>query len=179
MNKNSLILWLAQGFGTGRIPIAPGTFGSLLGLLWLGLLLLPGNWWFYLGGMCGGLGISVWCCGQAERLLQQKDPGSIVLDEMVAIPVCFASWMALEYYRHGTLPPFASLPRPGAWLWILGLFVAFRFFDIVKPWPIGRSQALPGGWGITADDLIAALYVNALCLLLHYSGFHLPLRSSY
>jgi phosphatidylglycerophosphatase A len=43
-----------------------------------------------------------------------------------------------------------------------GFFAAFRFFDVLKPWPVRQSQALPGGWGVTVDDLLAALYVNLL-----------------
>jgi phosphatidylglycerophosphatase A len=167
LNKASLILWVAQGFGVGRIPLTPGSFGSLLGLLWVALLLWPGNFWLWLIGMTGGIGASIWLCDQAERLLQQTDPSSVVIDEIVAMPVCFAGWIALEWYRHGALPSPVAMLRPGAWPWVLALFVAFRFFDIVKPWPVKQSQALPGGWGVTADDLLAALYVNVIFLLLH------------
>ena len=57
----------------------------------------------------------------------------------------------------------------GVWRLVIGLgvFAAFRFFDATKPWPVRQSQALPGGWGITVDDVLAAIYVNALVLLVY------------
>jgi phosphatidylglycerophosphatase A len=159
-----LILWIAQGFGIGRIPFAPGTLGSLVGVLWLLLLLAPGQLWVWLIGMLGGIALSVWACGRAEKRLQRTDPGSVVLDEIVAIPVCFAGWTILELQRHERLLSPAGLFQPGAWPWLLAVLAGFRFFDILKPWPIRQSQALPGGWGVTADDLLAAVYVNLLFL---------------
>ena len=81
------VVWVAQGFGVGRIPFAPGTFGSGLGLVWLAVLLrLPDPRWMLLA-MALSVGLSVWFCGWAETALQQKDPGSVVLDEVVAVPV--------------------------------------------------------------------------------------------
>ncbi len=59
---NVFLLWLAQGFGVGRIPMAPGTFGSLLGVAWFALLLLPSNLWFFLGGMFFGVAASIRLC---------------------------------------------------------------------------------------------------------------------
>jgi phosphatidylglycerophosphatase A len=52
----------------------------------------------------------------------------------------------------------------------IGVFAAFRFFDVAKPWPVRQSQALPGGWGITVDDFLAAFYVNAVVLLVFGAG---------
>ena len=52
------------------------------------------------------------------------------------------------------------------WHWSVVIVLLFRLFDITKPWPIGASQALPGGWGVTIDDLLAALYVNIIMLFL-------------
>src|SRR5262249_7453024 len=100
-----------------------------------------------------------------EKLLNRKDPGSVVLDEIAAIPVCFIGWIVLVM-RHSD-----SLPAPGyffshsTWLPTLGVFAAFRLFDVIKPWPVRQSQSLPGGWGITVDDLLAAVYVNGVVLL--------------
>src|SRR2546423_13450399 len=93
----TLALWIAQGFGIGRIPFAPGTFGSALGLLWLALLLHTGNLWLYLAGIAFGLALSVWLCGIAEKILQQKDPSSVVLDEIAAIPVCFSGFAIVSW----------------------------------------------------------------------------------
>lgn len=164
--KNRFILWLAQGFGVGRIPSAPGTFGSLVGLLWFGVLLIPHSFEIYLGGMLAGFALSVWICGEAEKILKQKDPGSIVLDEIVAIPLCFF-WVIL---KHRTFDPVLTIDaywRPDGSIGLLQtlmLFGAFRLFDIWKPWPVSQSQRLPGGWGVTFDDLLAAFYVNLVAL---------------
>ena len=75
-----LALWIAQGFGIGRIPVAPGTFGSIPGLLWFILLLRTGNLWLFLAGIIAGALLSVWLCGISEKVLGRKDPGSVVLD---------------------------------------------------------------------------------------------------
>src|SRR4051794_37379281 len=69
-------LWIAQGFGIGRISRAPGTFGSVLGVLWFAILLAAGNLWVLVGGAAAGAALSVWLCGVAERILKQQDPGS-------------------------------------------------------------------------------------------------------
>lgn len=159
-------LWIAQGFGIGRIPFAPGTFGSLAGLVWFGLLLATGNIWSFLAGTVLGLVFSVWLCGLAERLIGQKDPGSVVLDEITAMPVCFSSWIGLGYWHAGTFPGIDFFSFRGNWLLTGGIFVAFRLFDIWKPWPIRQSQLLPGGWGITVDDFLAAIYVSLLVYVL-------------
>lgn len=161
---NSLKLYIAQGFGVGRIPWAPGTFGSLVGLLWVFLLASTRNFWFYVGGMAVAVVLSVWLCGFAERILKRTDPPSVVLDEIVALPLCFLPWMASEWFRLGTLPALEGfLGRRTVWATLI-VFGLFRFFDVVKPWPVRHSQRLPGGWGITVDDLLAAVYVALVSL---------------
>jgi phosphatidylglycerophosphatase A len=162
-------LWLAQGFGLGRIPLAPGTFGSVAGVLWFGLLLATGTFWLFAAGTLGALALSVWLCGEAEKTLGQKDPGSVVLDEIAALPVCFWAWVAIQFWKTGSLPGFAWFFSARTWPTTLGLFVAFRFFDVTKPWPVHQSQSLPGGWGVTIDDVLAAVYVNILVLAV-YAG---------
>jgi phosphatidylglycerophosphatase A len=152
---NSLSLWVAQGFGAGRIPVAPGTFGSLIGLLWFFILLRTGNFWLYVLGTFLGLALSVWLCGKAERILNQTDPGSIVLDEISAMPLCFLVWLGVPWFARGEWPA----PK---WPLILIIFALFRIMDIAKPWPIRRTQNLRGGWGVTVDDALAAIYVAAL-----------------
>ena len=159
-------LWIAQGFGIGRIPFAPGTFGSLAGLVWFALLLATGNFWSFLLGTLLGLSLSVWLCGFAERVLGQKDPGSVVLDEVTAMPMCFSSWIGARYWQTGTFPGIEAFSFKTNWLLTGGIFVAFRLFDIWKPWPIRQSQVLPGGWGVTIDDFLAAIYVSLLVLVL-------------
>ena len=162
-------LWVAQGFGVGRIPVAPGTFGSVVGVLWFGLLLLTGSLWLFVAGTIAAIALSVWLCGAAEKTLGQTDPGSVVLDEIAAIPVCFLGWVAVLVFKTGALPGVAQFFSAPTWPLTLGVFVAFRFFDVAKPWPVYQSQSLPGGWGVTIDDVLAAVYVNAVVLLV-YAG---------
>src|SRR5581483_4497437 len=159
-----ILLWIAQGFGIGRIPAAPGTFGSVLGLLWFALLLLTGNLWLVLAGMVAGLALSVWVCGVGERVLAEKDPGSVVFDEIDEVTVCFLGWLIIVFSRTGAVPPVEYFLARSHWPLVLGIFTAFRVFDILKPWPVRGSQSLPGGWGVTVDDLLAAVYVNLMVL---------------
>lgn len=160
------IVWIAQGCGIGRIPFAPGTWGSLLGFVWFGLLVGTGSFLIYGIGVVLGALASVWICGEAEKRLGMTDPGSVVLDEIVAIPLCFAGWMTSRHLQG------QGMPEPGYFLegigaaWTLAVFGLFRLFDIAKPWPVRQTQRLPGGWGVTADDLAAALYVNFVLLFM-------------
>jgi phosphatidylglycerophosphatase A len=163
-------LWIAQGFGVGRIPVAPGTFGSVIGLVWFGLLLVSNHLWIFVAGSILGVFLSVWLCGFGEKILRQKDPGSVVLDEITAMPVCFSSWIALRVWKTGALPGLDYFLSRGNWLLTIGVFVAFRIFDIWKPWPVRQSQNLPGGWGITIDDLLAAIYVSLVVLIIGLLG---------
>jgi phosphatidylglycerophosphatase A len=166
---NAFLLWLAQGFGIGRIPVAPGTFGSVVGLIFFALLLLAGNLLVFLIGCLIGFALSVWLCGVGEKVLNAKDPGSVVFDEIAAIPVCFLGWIAIQLWKSGSFPNPEFFFSKQNWLTTLSVFVAFRFFDVLKPWPVRQSQSLPGGWGVTIDDFLAALYVNAVVLAV-YSG---------
>src|ERR1700716_1249273 len=97
----SFTLWLAQGFGAGRIPFMPGTFGSALGILWTIILLATRNLWWYLIGTAAGLLLSVWLCGAAERILRKKDPSSVVLDEISAMPICFLAIFCRDWFSKG------------------------------------------------------------------------------
>jgi phosphatidylglycerophosphatase A len=160
----ALILWAAQGFGIGRIPVAPGTWGSLLGAGWLLVLLAPGRPWVYITGLLLSAFLSVWLCGRAEKILGRTDPGSVVMDEIIAVPLCFAVWIAHYASQAGHFPGPGALLESNQLPVFIGLVAAFRFFDIVKPWPVHQSQRLPGGWGITVDDLLAAFYVNLVYL---------------
>ena len=158
-----LALLLARGFGSGLAPKGPGTVGSLVGLLWLALLLAPGETWFFDLGLVASVILAVWACGRAETLLGQHDPGCIVLDEIVAVPLCFLvplHLVALGLHSHfpNTREFLEDFP---VWFAALG-FIAFRVFDIWKPWPVRQVQKLPGGWGIVADDLLAAGWVNVV-----------------
>jgi phosphatidylglycerophosphatase A len=144
-------LVLATGFGVGLIPVMPGTFGSLLGLLLAWILGLSG-WPIGLRLAAEAViflaGIPI--CGRAARLFGRTDPGSVVYDEIAAMPIVFLSvpWVFTT-----------SLAVPAA---VLG-FVWFRVFDIAKPWPIRRLEQAHGGLGIMIDDVAAAIY--AACAL--------------
>lgn len=139
-----LILLLATGCGLGWAPVAPGTFGSLAGLLWAwGVQELPGPAWIGWLAAATAILLSVPICQQASVSLGDKDPGAVVLDEIVALPLVFG----------------CGLLRLTPTLLVLG-FVAFRVLDILKPPPARQLERLSGGWGIVADDLIAAAYAG-------------------
>ena len=159
----AMILFIAQGFGVGRVPFAPGTFGSFVGVLWFALLLATGRYEFYLLGALAGVALSVWLCGAAEKILKQNDPSSVVLDEIIAIPFCFLPWVTHAWFGQHKWPAFDTFFTGRALVLTVGIFVLFRVFDIAKPWPVRQSQRLPGGWGVTVDDLLAAGYVGRAC----------------
>lgn len=165
----AFVLWIAQGFGIGRIPKAPGTWGSVIGLAWFALLLWIGGSqpWVAAFILVASILGSVWVCDAGEKILGKKDPGSIVIDEIVAVPVCFLGWVFHLALQLGELPSLDFFFGPTTWYIAFGVFLAFRFFDIVKPWPVKQSQVIPKGWGVVVDDLLAAVYVNFVILLVH------------
>jgi phosphatidylglycerophosphatase A len=166
---HSLVVWLAQGFGLGRIPWAPGTFGSVLGLAWFAVLLLIAQWSPVSAGVLflASIPAAVWTCEAAEIILGEHDPGSIVLDEIIALPTCFLGWVFHLWLQLGALPSLDLFFGPTTWFLALGVFLAFRFFDVVKQWPVWQSQSLPRGWGVVVDDQLAAVYVNLVVLAVH------------
>src|SRR4051812_44215559 len=101
MTYNRIALFIAQGFGIGRAPFAPGTFGTLLGFVWLLILLIPRNSAIFVTGILVGFFASVIFSEIGEEVLRQKDPGSIVIDEIIAIPICFLGWI----WFHGLPTP--------------------------------------------------------------------------
>src|SRR4030095_10457632 len=120
--KDSFILWIAQGFGVGRIPFAPGTFGSLVGLLWFALLLATKRYELYVIGDLAGAGLSCGLTGSAEKILQEKDPSSVVIDEIVAIPFCFLPWVTYAWLGQRSLPALNTFFTGKALLATAGLF---------------------------------------------------------
>lgn len=163
----AFILWFAQGFGAGRIPWGPGTFGSVVGLFWFFALVAGGSFWLYLIGCVVGIVVSVRFCGLAEIIMGERDPSSVVLDEIIAIPICFAGWVCLVYFKDGYMPDPDYFFSKQTWTVTAAIFALFRLFDIAKPPPVYRSQSLPGGWGVTMDDVLAAVYVNVVVLGVH------------
>ncbi len=138
--RNRLILFVAQGAYSGRSPFAPGTAGSVVGVLLYLLLdgLAPAG---YLVACMVMIAVAIATAHEAEKLLGTKDPGSIVIDEIA-----------------GYLVSMILIPR--GWAWIAAGFFLFRFFDVVKPWPVKRLQDLHGGPGIVLDDIGAGIYTN-------------------
>jgi phosphatidylglycerophosphatase A len=163
----AFILWIAQGFGAGKIPWGPGTFGSVVGLFWFAALVAGGSFWLYLIGCVVGIVVSVRFCGLAEIIMGERDPSSVVLDEIIAIPICFAGWVCLVYFKGGYMPEVTYFFSKQTWPVTAAIFALFRLFDIAKPPPVYRSQSLPGGWGVTMDDVLAAVYVNVVVLGVH------------
>lgn len=138
--------FLAFGFGAGLIRVAPGTWGTLVGLLacgWLSslpivifaLLIIAA---FFLG---------VWLCGVTGRHLGVHDHPGMVWDEIVGY------WIAI-----------AALPA--RWEWWLAAFVLFRVLDIFKPWPISEfDRRVHGGLGVMADDAVAGMLTGAILFI--------------
>ncbi len=138
------INFLAFGFGTGLAPFAPGTVGSLPGVLLFWLTMGLGLY-VQLAIAAGLIVGGIWICGESARRIGVHDHGGIVWDEI-------AGMYLVLFLAPPTLPGFAAG------------FVLFRLFDILKPWPIrDLDHRLRGGLGIMLDDLAAALY--ALILL--------------
>ena len=159
---NRLILLIAQGLGTGLSPKAPGTIGTLLGIPLLVLLLLPKSLLFFVLMILATSIASVYFCTRAEIILKQRDPASVVIDEIIAVPACFSGWITAIYFSTGKMPDWSYFFSSENVMWSVGIVLLFRIFDIAKPWPIGQSQELPNGWGVTIDDLLAAVYVNVI-----------------
>jgi phosphatidylglycerophosphatase A len=142
--KSAFVRWLATGSYVGYSPIAPGTCGTVVGLvLFFPLALLPLPLY---AALCIGLTASgIWAAGETERLLGRKDASPIVIDEITGI--------LLTYFA----VPVRFFP-------LLAGFVVFRLADIFKPLP--QLERLPGGWGVMLDDLFAALLAQGCVRLL-------------
>jgi len=145
-------LAVATVFGVGYAPAAPGTFGSVAGLLlWL---LLPGS------PLVQGLTIVVlFVAGSlagnaAEHYYGKTDPRHVVIDEVMGMMITL---FLIPVGMGGAL---------------LG-FLLFRATDVIKPWPADRLESLPGGWGVMADDAMAAVYANLALRACIWSSSHL------
>jgi len=148
---SSVVLGMATLGRLGYMGKAPGTNGSAAGLIWFTLLYYPLSPFIYFLVVGLSIYVAIQICGEAENRMFKRDPAEVILDEMVAIPLCY---IGLDFYL-----------IPGrAWIVILLGFVFFRIFDILKPFGIDKLQKLPGGLGVVVDDLAAA---GATCLTLH------------
>ena len=139
--------FIAAGFGSGWAPWAPGTFGSLVGLV-IGSLLLAGGHFVLLAGIFLATAIGLYAIRQLPEA--SIDPGWIVIDEIA-----------------GQMIPLLALPAfyfKGA----LAAFALFRLFDIWKPWPVSWADRRKDELGIMGDDIIAGLLALATLLILHW-----------
>lgn len=156
---------LLTGFGSGLAPVAPGTFGSVVGLA-IGYLVEVS---------CGGAALWVtWAlaavllvfgCAQTSfvaRAFRSKDPGAVVLDEIVGMLVTAALFVSV----------FGAL----SWVGWVACFAAFRVFDIVKVQPVKRLESIPGAPGIMLDDVAAGVWAGACVIALHWTGIVLLTR---
>jgi phosphatidylglycerophosphatase A len=157
--------------GVGYLPIAPGTFGSMVGvLIYLAFAILDANILIYLtghgwtGSQVNALAHAVlpvllllfclagiWAAGRSTEFFGDKDPSHAVVDEVM-----------------GQLIAFLFIPFGLHWGYILGGFLLFRLFDIWKPYPIDDLQSLPAGIGICADDILAGVYAG-ICIAIAYA----------
>ena len=134
-----LALAIATLGGVGYLPVAPGTFGSAVGLL---------VWWLLPQAVAAQavaivvlFAVGCWTGNIAERHFGRTDPGHVVIDEVVGILITL-------------------FLNPVTWKGAVAAFLAFRVMDIIKPYPADRFERLHGGLGVMADDAMAAIYAN-------------------
>ena len=147
----ALIIFFATGIYTGYSPIASGTAGSVVGvaLSWL----VFGPMWSRSRALCLvifaiAFAISCWISNEAEKIFEEHDSGKIVIDEVLGMV-------------------FTMFGNPMTWPWMLGGFLVFRLFDIVKPFPARQIDSqMRNGAGVMLDDLAAAFYANIVLQIL-------------
>ena len=141
--------WLACGFGSGLVPLAQGTAGSLLALLpWLALrhLSMP----LYVLALLVAFALGVWACGVAGRAIGASDHRALVWDEFVG------QWIALMPLL---VPGFVPSGTAALAVGMLVAFALFRLFDVWKPWPIRwLDRRVKGGLGVMVDDVLAGVF---------------------
>ena len=142
-------LFLAFGFGSGLSRWVPGTLGSLAAVPFAVLLHPLPLLWYLLVLLISAI-IGIYLCGFAARRLGVHDHGGIVWDEFVGL------WLTL-------------ICAPSDWRYWLAAFVLFRFFDMLKPWPINwLDRRVDGGFGIMLDDIVAGIMALAVLKLAVY-----------
>jgi len=150
MNRpaRAVILFIAQGAYAGKFPVAPGTAGTLVGVL-IQYVIRNTSPLLYIAMTFLFCIIGMWAAGRAEIILGRKDSPSIVIDEIAGFLV-------------------AMFMVPAGWGYLAAGFVLFRLFDITKPWPLYSLQALNGGLGIMIDDIGAGIYTNITLQLISF-----------
>jgi len=150
-NLRNPVHLLAFGFGSGAMPFAPGTFGTLVAVP-IYLLMAPLALTAYLVAVSLMFVVGIWLCERTSRDLGVHDHGGIVWDEIVGYLI-------------------TMIMAPAGWLWLLLGFVLFRLFDIFKPWPINSiDRKVGGGLGIMLDDVVAGLFSLLVMQLIRISG---------
>lgn len=152
-------IWIAT-CGIGYMPIVPATWGSLVGVgiyllaqkatVWAEELHLTNTLLISITLICliALSLIGVWASARIVKITGKKDPRIVIIDEVV-----------------GQLITFLFVPAKLGWWTVAAGFLAFRFFDILKPYPANRLEALPSGWGVMADDIMAGFYAAAFMYL--------------
>lgn len=151
----ALVIVLASAGYIGYIPIASGTFGSLVGipLFWAFDELRIASVVLYLLAFVASVAAACWIAGKAEEYLAEHDSHKIVIDEVVGYVA-------------------ATLFLTPTWTHALLAFFIFRALDVIKPFPAGYIDAnFPGGYGVVLDDVVSGLYSNAAVRLLIVFGF--------
>ena len=155
MKPTDYLALVISTFGVGYLPLAPGTWGSLVAVgIFLGFAqIVKGN------ALVAVVVVSIvvvtfagiWAASRTEALANRKDPSKVVVDEVAGqlislFPLTlFAQWSIVA---------------------VIISFILFRFFDIVKPYPARRLEALKGGFGIMCDDLIAGVYAAVITTII-------------
>ncbi|MFN3827457.1 MAG: phosphatidylglycerophosphatase A [Micavibrio sp.] len=152
INFKDPAIWLATWFGCGLMKPASGTWGTV-GALPFGILIVAfGGFWPLCAAIIAVCLVGHWAAGKFEEQSGEHDNGAIVIDEVAGM------WIAL-------LPAGLSIPH------VLAAFVLFRFFDILKPWPISwADQKLPGALGVMVDDIIAGIFAALIITGAHFAG---------
>jgi phosphatidylglycerophosphatase A len=189
-HKPRLAIFVATAAGLGYLPKAPGTWGSLAGILFA---ILP--WWLFVAvglvsenehfvsaGSPGSTydplfgaqvwialtvgAIGVWASDRSSKFWNQKDPQRVVIDEVSGQHLALFLGCAVPLWWKTPTPwpevglGFITVETALNWKYLLLGFILFRVFDIWKPFPARQAESLPGGWGIMADDWIAGIYAG-------------------
>jgi phosphatidylglycerophosphatase A len=154
MILENFIVNMATLFGLGKFPAMPGTLGSFMGLLLHIILIQNLSIFPMIFTLIAIILLAIVICDMAEKMFEEKDPSCVILDEFVAMPICF---LGIKHFVPATIAMWK--------IWVLG-FIIFRIFDVLKPFGIKKSQDLSGGIGIVIDDIIAAAYTNVTMILI-------------
>lgn len=139
---------IATVFGLGRaVKVAPGTAGSFVAAVAAVFLPVPAR----MIAIAVLFAAGVWAAGVYETMIGAADPGEVIVDEVVGQLIATLGHIAGAGYHDATASYF------------IACFILFRFFDILKPWPVGYcDKNIPGGWGIMLDDVAAGILANLL-----------------